>query len=154
VVAVSVTAGSSADGPELIPLLKQTVDAGKVEEFLADKAYLSEANLAAIDEVGAAGYIPFKSNSRGDRGSDLWRRGYAAFMFDNPTWRRHYHLRSNAESTFSSLKRTLGGNLRSKKFRPQVNEVLCKTIAHNIARLVHAIHRHGLETKFRPFEAA
>jgi hypothetical protein len=51
-----------------------------MERVSADKGYLSNANLQAIDAHGAAPFIPFKSNSRegrikGRKNTDLWYDG-------------------------------------------------------------------------------
>jgi hypothetical protein len=64
----------------------------------------------------------------------------------------HYHQRSNAESTFSAIKRKLGGAVRSKTSVAQKNEVLCKVLAYNLTVLVHAMHELGVEPEF--WEAA
>jgi transposase len=40
-----------------------------------------------------------------------------------------YHKRSNAESTFSAIKRVFGDSVRSRTHVAQVNEVLLKVLA-------------------------
>lgn len=51
---------------------------------------------------------------------------YGLFMYRQPEFMAHYHARSNAESTFSAMKRKFGPSVRSKNPTAQVNEVLCK----------------------------
>lgn len=114
-------------------------------EVSADKAYLSRANLDAIEAAGAVPYIPFKSNSKA-AGPAAWRRLWALFLYKHEEFLAHYHLRSNVESTFSAVKRLLGGSVRSKCPVAQVNEVLCKLLAYNLTVLVHAIYELGIET--------
>ena len=46
------------------------------------------------------------------------------------------------------MKRKFGGSVRSKKFTAQVNEVLCKVLAYNLACIVHAMHELGIEPSF------
>jgi hypothetical protein len=75
-----------------------------VREVSADKAYLSNEILTAIEAVGAVPYIPFKSNSRGRGGSDAWRRLWHTFEARNDEFLAHYHKRSNVETTFSMVK--------------------------------------------------
>lgn len=43
------------------------------------------------------------------------------------------------------IKRKFGDSLRSKSDTGQMNEVLCKVIAHNLCCLIAAIHEIGLE---------
>ena len=43
------------------------------------------------------------------------------------------------------IKAKFGGSPLSKSFAGQVNEVLCKVIAHNICCLISAVHQLGLE---------
>jgi transposase len=55
-----------------------------------------------------------------------------------------YHKRSNAESTFSVIKRVFGDSVRSETQRAQINEVLLKVLAHNIRCLIHAMTELGI----------
>jgi transposase len=153
ITAVNVTDSAANDCPELPSLLAATGERFQIAEVTADKAYLSHANLTAIEAAGAVPYVPFKSNSRGD-GSAAWRRMWGLFMYKQTEFLAHYHQRSNVEATFSALKRKFGGAVRSKRYVAQVNEVLCKVLVHNISCLVHAIHELGIEPSFRPSEAA
>ncbi len=45
------------------------------------------------------------------------------------------------------IKRKFGDSLRPKSDTGQVNEVLCKVIAHNLCCLIAAIHEIGLELR-------
>jgi transposase len=152
VTAISVTDSNSHDSPELPALVESTAQRFDTAEISADKAYLSNANLTAIEAVGAVPFVPFKSNSRGE-GSPAWKRMWAMFVLKQGEFLASYHKRSNVESVFSAIKRTLGGSVRSKKFTAQVNEVLCKILAHNLMVLVHAMHELGIEGDFGPVDA-
>jgi transposase len=147
VTAISVTDSSGADSPQLPPLIAATAQRFQIAEVSADKAYLGHTNLAAIEAVGAAPFIPFKTNSRSD-GSAAWRRMWGLFMYRQDEFLAHYHRRSNVESTFSAIKRKFGGAVRSKRFTAQVNEILCKVLCHNLTVLVHAMHELGIEPTF------
>jgi transposase len=147
VTAISVTDSTSHDSPELPALVESTAQRFQIAETSADKAYLSNANLTAIEAVGAVPFVPFKSNSRGE-GSPAWKRMWAMFVLKQGEFLAAYHKRSNVESVFSAIKRTLGGSVRSKKFTAQVNEVLCKILAHNLRTLCHAMHELGIEPEF------
>jgi transposase len=147
VTAIAVTDGNSHDSPELPALVESTAQRFDTAEISADKAYLSNSNLTAIEAVGAVPFVPFKSNSRGE-GSPAWRRMWAMFVLKQGEFLASYHKRSNVESVFSAIKRTLGGSVRSKKFTAQVNEVLSKILAHNLIVLVHAMHELGIDPSF------
>jgi transposase len=60
----------------------------------------------------------------------------------------HYHKRSNVETTFSMVKAKFGGFVRSKLPAAQVNEVLCKILAHNICCLIQSNYELGIDTTF------
>jgi transposase len=148
VTAVEVTEGHVADSPMFTGLVERTVANGfQVREVSADKAYLSHANLAAVERVGAAPFVPFKSNSAAG-GSPAWEKLWHLFSLHRETFLTHYHQRSNVESTFSAIKRKFGAGVRSKLPAAQYNEVLLKCLCHNLSMLVHAIHELGVDPKF------
>ena len=60
----------------------------------------------------------------------------------------HYHKRSNIESAYSMIKGKFGSSLRSKSGTGQINEALCKVLAHNLCVLVQAMHELGIEPAF------
>lgn len=152
VTSVSVTESAAHDSPELPALVESTAQRFQAAEISADKAYLSNANVTAIEAVGAAPFIPFKVNSRSE-GSPAWKRMWAMFVLKQGEFLAAYHKRSNVESVFSAIKRTLGGSVRSKKFTAQVNEVLAKILCHNLIVLVHAMHELGIDGDFGPADA-
>ncbi len=147
VTAVSVTEGSVNDAPMLPELVAVTARRFTVAEVSADKAYLSHANLEAVEAVGGVPYVPFKINSKGD-GPAAWRRMWGLFTYKQAEFLSHYHKRSNVESAFSAIKRKFGGAVRSRRFVAQVNEILCKVLCHNLSTLVHAMHELGVEPTF------
>jgi len=60
----------------------------------------------------------------------------------------HYHKRSNAESTFSMLKRKFQNKLMLKNDVGQTNEALAKVLCHNICVLIQEMHETGLRIDF------
>lgn len=62
----------------------------------------------------------------------------------------HYHNRSNAESTVNMIKSKFGARVRSKIWTAQLNEVLCKIIAHNICCVIMETNELGIKTDFCP----
>jgi transposase len=73
---------------------------------------------------------------------------YHFFMFNREEFLRFYHARSNVETTFHMIKAKFGTKVRSKTETAQVNEILCKLIAHNLCCLVHAFYELGVEATF------
>ncbi len=61
---------------------------------------------------------------------------------------KHYHRRSNIESTFSALKRKFGDAVRSKTETAAGAEVLAKVLAHNLTVLIMEMHTLGIEPQF------
>lgn len=149
VTSVEVTEGHANDSPYLPQLVDGAADRGfKLAEVSADKGYLSQANLAAIEARGAAPYVMFKSNSQGESGPATWRRLHAYFTLEREKFLAHYHKRSNVESVFSMMKAKFGPAIRSKSDAAQRNEVLLKVLMHNLCCLVQAAHEIGLKPEF------
>lgn len=149
IASVAATESTIGDAPMLEPLLRSSVERGfVVKELSADKAYLSNENLVAIETAHAVPYITFKSNSKGTGESDAWRRLWHMFEARNDEFLAHYHRRSNVESAFSMVKRKFGSSVRAKLLPAQINEVLLKCLCHNLSVLVHAIHELRIEPTF------
>lgn len=149
ITALTVTEGHENDCPQFTALLDATVANGfRPKEVSADKAYLSNENLAAIEAAGAVPYIPFKSNSSPTGNTEAWQRLYHYFAGNRREFLAAYHKRSNVESVFSAVKRKFGGSVRSKLPASQFNEVLLKCLCHNLSMLGHAIHELGVDPKF------
>jgi transposase len=147
VTAVEIHAPDAGDAPEYKPLLEATNRNFTVREVSADKAYSSVANLQATVDVGATPYIPFKSNATDEKGG-LWAKMFLYFCEHRDTFLKHYHKRSNVESTFSAIKAKFGDSVRSKTDTAMVNEVLCKIICHNICCVIQEMHELGIDPVF------
>lgn len=149
IASVEATESTVGDAVMAVPLLSSSVERGfNVKELCADKAYLSNDILTAVEAAGGVPYVPFKSNSKGTGRSDAWRRLWHMFEAQNDVFLKRYHQRSNVESTFSMIKRKFGASVRAKTFSSQVNEVLLKCLCHNLSVLVHAIHEMQIEPSF------
>ena len=150
ITAIEVTPGFYADSPQFKDLVKITSKTFRIREISADKAYSARKNLQVVTELGAVPYIPFRVNATGkSRGTIIW--GMMKKFYDNHReyFMDHYHKRSNAESVFSMMKRKFGHKLYSKSEVGQINEILCKALAHNICVLIQEYYemdipiRHG-----------
>ena len=158
VTSVEATPFESNDAAQFPKLVAETAKHFTMREITADKAYGTRRNYHAADDVGATAYIPFKSNATGlgghSRGFDpLWHRMYAYYQFQRDDFMAHYHRRSNAETTMFMIKSKFGASVRSKTPVAQVNEVLCKVLAHNIVVLISSIYELGIEPYFWNGEA-
>ncbi len=148
ITSVKITTEEGADCPQLKDMAKETAKHFNMEELSGDKAYLSKDNFELVNSLGGTFYVPFKSNSKGSGNGMIWKKMYHYFMMNNEDYLQHYHSRSNAESTVNMLKSKFGDRVRSKLWTAQVNEVLCKIIAHNICCVILEMNELGLETNF------
>jgi hypothetical protein len=158
VTAVEVTGWRSSDHNQFRPLLDSTAANFALRDVCADKAYSSRKNLQAVEDLGGTPFVPFKAYNGvavpavhdpnatlPGVGASAWVRMYHMFAYQRDTFLNRYHQRSNVETTFSMIKAKFGDSLRSKSDTGQINEVLCKVIAHNLCVLIACIHEIGLE---------
>jgi hypothetical protein len=155
VTGVEVTSSSVNDCPVLPASLDTSAKRFTMERVSADKGYLSNSNVDAIVSHGAEPFIPFKSNSRygampgaSRKKSDVWHKMFHYYMFRKDEFLRHYHRRSNVETTFHMIKAKFGSRIRSKTPVAQTNEVLCKILCHNLCVLVQSAYELGIEATF------
>lgn len=148
VTAVEIAGRDANDCPMFGPLVKATAENFAVKEVCADKAYLSRENLDLVDSLGATAFVPFKSNSGPGEPGSVWERMFHFYSFNREAFLKHYHQRSNAESTFSMVKAKFRDHVRSKTDAAMKNETLCKFLCHNIC-VIHQSHVElGIEPVF------
>jgi transposase len=147
VTAVEIGTKESGDCPMFKPLVNATSVGFKIEEASADKAYSSHENHDLLEEIGATPYIAFRINATEGKG-DMWAKMYHMFCLRKEEFLRHYHQRSNVESTFSMVKRKFGDSVRSKTDIAMKNEVLAKLICHNICCCIQSAYEFGIEPIF------
>ncbi|HEX8721507.1 MAG TPA: transposase [Pyrinomonadaceae bacterium] len=150
VTAVEVTDAHAADSRYFKPLVETTAQGFTMRQVSGDKAYLSSNNLKTVVDNHAMPYIPFKANSTGKapKSSDLFKRMYHFYAYNQERFMQNYHKRSNVESTFHMIKAKFGDSLRSKTERAQINEALCKVLCHNICCLIQSMYELNLKPKF------
>lgn len=73
---------------------------------------------------------------------------YHFYKFNEAEFKSHYYQRSNVETVFSMIKAKFGERLRCKTTAAQINEVLCKMLAHNLCVLVQSMYELGVDTNF------
>jgi len=109
---------------------------------------LSHDNLELIERLGGTAYVPFKVNSAAGEAGTLWERMFHYYNFRREEFLKHYHQRSNVESTINMVKAKFRDHVRSRTDVAMKNEVLCKLLCHNIV-VVHQPHVElGIEPVF------
>jgi transposase len=151
VTAVEIRDKDAFDSPLLPPLVKVTAVGFKIGEVSGDKAYATVENFDTVAAAGGTPYIAFKTSHTGAAGG-LWERMYHLFCLRKEDYLRHYHRRSNVESTFSMVKRKFGDSVRSKTETAMRNEVLAKLVCHNVSCVIHAAHEFGIKADFETRE--
>jgi transposase len=148
VVAAVVTDRNTHDSPVLPELAATTAQHFDVEQISADKGYSSHKNVEAIAALGAAPFVAFNGNARGNSKSPIWNKLFHYFQMNRDEFLSQYHRRSNAESTFSAMKRKFGEIIRSKTPTAQRNELLLKVLCYNIVCVIHEMHESGAVAMF------
>lgn len=145
-----ITEGTQNDSPMLPEMVDETAENFSLEEWSADKAYLSKSNLQEIDKHGCLPFIPFKSNTRSRRrkGSAVWTEMYQFFKENNELFMKKYHLRSNAESGMMMIKARFGDLTNMRSGLGSKNDVLCKILCHNLCVLCQEIFLLGIDFNF------
>jgi transposase len=147
VTAVEILDKHANDCPQFPALIDATARGFRIAEASADKAYTATANFEAVAKHGGTLYAPFKKNATGAIGG-IYEKMFHYFCLHREEFLKHYHARSNVESTFSAVKRKFGDSIRSKTDTAMKNEVLAKFVAHNVCCLVSAMYELGLDPVF------
>lgn len=146
VTAVEIAERHANDCPQFPALVEKTAENFNVREVPADKAYLSHDNLELVEKLGGTAYVPFKSNNIAGEAGTLWERMFFYYQFRREEFLKHYHQRSNIESTFSMVKAKFRDHVRSRTDTAMKNEVLCKFLCHNIV----VVHQSQVELGIEP----
>ncbi len=150
ITAVNITEGYRHDSPEFEQLAKITAKNFNMREMSCDAGYLSRRSYDLVHELGAIPYIMFRSDSNSRaRGSMVYSKMYKVFRDHQEFWMDKYHKRSNAESVFNMIKRKFGMSLFCRRETAQINELLCKCLAHNICVLIQELFEANTILDFR-----
>lgn len=147
IAAVEILDKRAGDAPRLPPLVRAAAKGFRINEVSVDAAYGSRDNCDAVAEVGGTMYAAFRSNTSGGVGG-LFEKMFHLFCLNREDYLKHYHKRSNVESTFSMVKRKFGDSLRSKTDTAMVNETLAKLLCHNIVCVIHEMYELGIDPSF------
>jgi transposase len=148
IAAVEILDRDAADCPQFKTLVQRTAANFRVDEVMADKAYLSNDNLELVEDLGGTAFIQFKVNSTSGEAGTVWEKLYHFYAMHREEFDRHYHQRSNVETAFSMVKAKFGDGVRSKADVAMANEVLCKVICHNICCLIMSQVELGIDVQF------
>ena len=148
ITAAVVTPEETGDATKLPEMLEATDRNFSIIKLAADKGYISSKSLDVIVGMGAHPYLPFKGDSvyrdSSRPSANIWNGMMSYFEHYQQEFYAHYHVRSNVETTISSIKRLLGPVLRSRTDVGRINEVMLKLLAYNIIALIHAIYEFGV----------
>lgn len=147
VTAVEIHEPTAHDAPLLPALVDATAANFNIREVSADKGYSSRENHNVIAKHNATPYIAFKSGTTGGVGG-LFEKMWHYFSLNREEFLRHYHKRSNVESTFAMIKAKFGDSVRSKTDTAMKNEVLAKIVCHNIVCVIHEMYELGIKPEF------
>lgn len=149
VVSVETSDGHANDSPFFEPLVNAAAQGGfNLKEVSADKAYSSRPNLRLVEKHGGTPYIVFKDNARGDSECPTWNKMFHYYSLHHEEFMKHYHKRSNAESTFSMIKRKFGESIRSRSDAGRINEALCKILCHNLCCVIRSMYKFRIVPTF------
>jgi len=155
ITSAEVSEGRAHDVKFFKKMVRETAVSFNVEEFSADPAYLSKENCLEVEKVGGVPFILPRKNTRysmkGSPKDHSWNRMVSFWLRNYDKFMRHYHKRSNVESTFGMIKRKYLSYVRSKLIQAQFNEMLCKVVCHNCSVLVHSIFELSLRPDFDKF---
>jgi transposase len=73
---------------------------------------------------------------------------YHMYCYKQEEFMRHYHKRSNVESTFAMIKAKFREQVRSKTWTAQTNEVLCEILCHNICCVIQSMFELNVQPEF------
>ncbi len=120
-----------------------------INDWSGDSKYLARQNCEAVENVGGVPWFKLKSNTTPKpRGCLAWKRMVKLGLIDSEEFDRHYHKRSNSESTFSSKKRKFGSFVRSRHNTSKENEEHLKWVGYNLGVLSRAHYEHKLNIVF------
>ncbi len=153
VTAVAITQGYYHDSPQFEGLVKTTAKNFDMREMSADAGYNARKNYDIVSSVGAIPYIMFRKNcSRKAKGSLAYKRMFEMYENHREEFLNYYHLRSNSEAVFSTIKRKFTTHLYSKSETGQINELLCLILAHNICVLIQELFEGNTILNFEDCE--
>lgn len=120
-----------------------------IKEWSGDSTYASRDNCDKVVEHGGKPYFKLKDSFTSKaRGSIAWARMVDEAVNNKEEYDKHYHRRSNGESTFSAKKRKFGNFVRSRNETAKENEELFGWSCYNFTALARAYYEYDVDLDF------
>lgn len=149
VTALNVEIKSGKDNEIFREHVDKTIKNFHAEEFSGDGRYWCKDNCKKVVEVGAKPYFKVWKNWSGkSRGCMPWKLMNLEFKNNPEEYGKHYHKRSDVESTNHSKKSLHGNSVYSRLPSARINEETLRWINHNINVLNRAKHEWNIIPKF------
>ena len=149
VTALNVETKSGKDNEIFREHVDKTAKIFSVDEFSGDGKYWCKSNCQKVIEVGAKPYFKVWKNWAGKaRGCMAWKKMNLEFQNNPEKYGKHYHKRSNVESTNMSKKMIHGNKVYSRLKSSRINEETLRWINHNINVLNRAKYEWNILPKF------
>lgn len=104
-----------------------------MDTVLGDRLYAARSICSVVERHGVIPYFLPKSNSTfRSHGVQSWATMTHSFVLNTQEWLSTYHMRSNAESVMSMLKRRLPAGIRKKLPGRKNTEEFLKANVHNV----------------------
>jgi IS5 family transposase len=136
VTAFRVTTEETGDSKKFKELVDESTQKANVEKVAGDGAYDTKDNFNHLKEKGIEPAIKVRKNAstkpRGSRARAAEVKEFKRLGYD--TWRKEkgYGQRWQAETAFSTYKRTFGEYVAARKFENMVNEISLKVYTYNM----------------------
>jgi len=128
--------GNGSDMPDFQPLLRRAGQRACVKTVVADAGYDSEMNhRAARQEMGVRSIIPPKIGRPSDKPPRGRYRRLMRQRFARRADQKLYGQRSQSETVNSMMKRNFGDALRSIKPKRRTQEMLLRSLTHDLMLL-------------------
>jgi len=149
VTALNVEIKSGNDNKIFREHVDKTTENFKVNEWSGDGRYWCKENCKKISEVRAKPYFKVWKNWSGkSRGCMPWKMMNLESKNNPEEYGKHYHKRSNVESTNHSKKVIHGNKVYSRLPSARINEETLRWINHNINVLNRAKYEWKINPKF------
>ena len=130
----------------------KTAENFKINEWSGDGVYWAKLNCKKISEKGGKPYFHCKSGKTAWNGKQSgvpsWKTMNKQSLENEKEYKKHYHKRSNVETTNMSKKMLHGDKAYSRLKSSRINEETLRWINHNINVLNRAKHEWKITPKF------
>lgn len=152
VTALNVEVKKGKDNVILREHVDKTSNNFKIDEWSGDGVYWCKENCSKVAEKNGKPFFKCKTgktawNGKQD-GHPAWKVMNSESINDSEEYNKHYHKRSNVESTNMSKKMLHGDKVYSKLDSARINEEILRWINHNLNVLNRARHQWGIIPSF------